>query len=93
MPSVVATLKVREDKIEEAKKLFQELASGVNANEPGTLAYIPHQRKDDPSVFIFYEKYENEEALKTHQGNLAQHGARFAGILAGRPEIAVVDEI
>jgi quinol monooxygenase YgiN len=93
MLSVVATLKVQEDKIEEAKKLFKELASGVKENEPGTLAYIPHQRKDDPSLFVFYEKYENEAALKTHQANLAQHGARFAGILAGRPEIALIDEI
>ena len=24
----------------------------MNANEPGTLAYVPHQRKDDPCVFI-----------------------------------------
>jgi quinol monooxygenase YgiN len=93
MPSIVATLRVNAEKIEDAKKLFAELAAGVRQNEPGTLAYVFHQRKDDPAVFVAYEKYADEAALRVHQGNLAKHGARFAGILAGRPEIALLEEI
>jgi quinol monooxygenase YgiN len=93
MPSIIATLRVNPDRIEDAKKLFAELATGVRQNEPGTKAYVFHQRKDDPAAFVVYEKYADEAAFKAHQANLAQHGARFAGILAGRPEIVVLEEI
>jgi quinol monooxygenase YgiN len=93
MPSVIATIRVKEDKIEEAKALFADLAKAVDANEPGTLSYIPHQQKDDPSTFVFYEKYESDEAFKTHGANLAKEGARFGGILAGAPDIVFIEEI
>ena len=93
MPSVIANLKVKEDKIEEAKKFLKDLAEETLANESGTLAYIVHQRKDDPSAFVFYEKYESEEAFKIHGKNLASKGAGFAGILAGAPEIIMIDEV
>ena len=93
MPSVIATIKVKEDKIEEAKKLFAELSAGVRADEPGTLAYIPHQRQDEPSTFIFYEKYQDMEAFKTHGANVAKKGKEFAGVMAGPPEILMVNEV
>jgi len=93
MPSVIATIKVKDDKIEEAKKLFAQLAAGVRADEPGTLAYIPHQRKDEPATFIFYEKYQDMDAFKTHGANLAKKGKEFAGVMAGPPEILMVDEV
>ena len=91
--SVLATLKVKEEEVENAVKFFNELAAGVRANEPGTLAYVWHQKRGEPSTFVVYEKYESEEALKTHGANLAQSGAKFASILAGRPEIVQMDEI
>ena len=63
MPSLIATLRVKEDKVEEARKLFKELQESVRAEEPGTLAYVFHQKKDDPRAFVVYEKYESDEAL------------------------------
>ena len=93
MPSVIATLRVQDAKLEEARSLFKELMSAVKENEPGTEAYICHQRKDDPQVFVFYEKYDNEEAFQTHGANLRKWGARFAGVLAGRPEIVFLEEL
>jgi quinol monooxygenase YgiN len=65
----------------------------VRANEPGTKAYVFHQRKDDPCVFVAYEKYENDEAFKAHGANLRAHGGAFAAVLDGRPEIVILDEI
>ena len=93
MPSVVATLKVKEDKIEEAKKFLKELAEGVKRDEPGTLAYVVHQQKKDPTSFVVYEKYESDEAFATHGRNLASKGAGFAAVLDGRPEIVLMDEL
>ena len=93
MPSVIANLKVKEDKIEEAKSALKQLAEETLANESGTLAYTVHQRQDDPATFVFYEKYESEEAFKIHGKNLASKGAVFAGLLAGAPEIIMIDEV
>ena len=39
MPSVVATLKVKQDKVEEAKRFLKQLAADTLAKEKGTLAY------------------------------------------------------
>ena len=93
MPSVVATLRVKQDKIDEAKSFLRTLAANVRANEPGTQAYVFHQKKDDPCVFVAYEKYASEEAFKQHGQNLRAHGAGFVAVLDGRPEIVLLDEI
>lgn len=93
MPSVVATIKVKEDKIEEAKAFLKSLAAETLENESGTLAYIPHQQKDDPTTFVFYEKYESDEAFALHGKNLASKNAEFAGLMAARPEITILDEL
>jgi quinol monooxygenase YgiN len=93
MPSVVATVKVKEDKLEEANAFFKELAADVLANEPGTLAYVLHQRRDDPRTVVVYEKYESDEAFAVHGKNLAAKGAQFMALLEGPPEIVVLDEI
>jgi len=93
MPSVFATIKVKEDKIEEAKQFLKDLSAETLAGEVGTLAYVFHQQQDDPASFVAYEKYDSEEAFKTHSKNLASKGASFAGILAGPPSIVLLDEI
>ena len=93
MPSVIATLKVKADKIDEARSFLRTLAANVRANEPATLAYVFHQRKDDPTVFVAYEKYESDEAFKQHGQNLRTQGAGFAAVLDGRPEIVLLDEL
>jgi len=93
MPSVIATLKVKEDKLEEAQAFFKELAADVTAKEPGTLAYVAHRRRDDPRTFLFYEKYESDEALAAHSKNLAAVGKRFMALLDGPPDIAVLEEV
>jgi quinol monooxygenase YgiN len=93
MPSVIATLKVKEDKLEQAKAFLKQLSADTLAREPGTLAYTVHQRKDEPTTFVFYEKYESDAALAQHSQNLKAVGADFAAILAGRPEIVLLEEV
>jgi quinol monooxygenase YgiN len=93
MPSVVATIQVKQDKIEEAKRFLKQLAADTLAKEPGTLAYTCHQRRDDPTKFVFYEKYESDAAFATHGENLKSKGKGFAAILAGPPEITFLDEV
>jgi quinol monooxygenase YgiN len=93
MASVVATIKVKEDKLEEAKAFYKKLTAEVKENEAGTLAYVFHQRRDDPLTFIVYEKYENDEALAVHSQNLGAKAADFMALMSDPPEIVVLDEI
>ena len=93
MPSVIANIKVKEDKVEEAKAFFKQLSADTLAAEEGTLAYLAHQRKDDPTAFVFYEKYASDEAFATHGKNLASKAADFGALLAGAPEIILIDEV
>ena len=87
MPTLVATLRVKKDKVDEAKSFLKELAAEVLANEEGTLEYSLFQKQDEPEVFVLYERYASPEALAVHGKNLAAKGAGFAGILDGRPDI------
>ena len=93
MPSVIANLKVKEDKVEEARLALKQLAEETLSSEEGTLVYTVHQRQDDPTAFVFYEKYESEEAFKIHGKNLASKSGVFAGLLAGAPEIIMIEEV
>ena len=93
MTSIVATVKVKEDKIEEAKSFFKELAAETLASEPGTLSYVVHQQRDDATAFVVYEKYEDDEAFAIHSKNLASKAGGFGAILAGAPKIVMMDEL
>ena len=93
MPTVVATVKVKQDKLDEALGFFKQLAADVLANETGTLEYVMLQRRDDPHTVVVYEKYESDEAFAIHGQNLAAKGAAFMALLDGAPEIVILDAI
>ena len=93
MPIIVATVKIKEGKVEEAKPFLKQLAADTLENEAGTLAYVAHQQKDDPQTFVFYEKYESDEALGIHSKNLQAVGAQFAALLDGPPSLLFLEEL
>jgi quinol monooxygenase YgiN len=93
MLSLIATLRVKEGKAEDAREFLGKLAAEVRDGEPGTLAYVCHQRRDDPRTFVVYEKYDSQESFKAHGANLAKHGARFADLLDARPELQMLEEL
>lgn len=94
MLHVAATMKTVEGKGDALEQEFKKLLPKVHS-EPGTLVYIVHRALDDANKFFVYEKYENNEALKTHSST--PHFQEFFKIvgpwLAGRPEIALYKEI
>ena len=93
MLSVVATVKVKADKLDEARAFFKQLAADIAANEPGTLQYDILQRKDDPLTVMVVEKYESDEAFALHSKNLGAKGAEFMAVLDGPPEVVLLDPI
>ena len=72
MISLVATLKVKEGKMDEAIEILKKTIPKMREQEPGCLEYIPHTVQGEPQAIIFYEKYIDEKALNTHSANLGQ---------------------
>ncbi|TAL31969.1 MAG: antibiotic biosynthesis monooxygenase [Spirochaetes bacterium] len=70
MITVVATIKIKPGKMDEAKGILKEIVPKVKASEPGTLEYIPHTVRGDDATILFYEKYRDKDALKEHSANL-----------------------
>ncbi|MCR5878956.1 putative quinol monooxygenase [Phenylobacterium sp. J367] len=92
---VIATLKIREDKTSEFEAFFTELASQVRANEPGNIAYQLTKSRTDPTTYKVLELYKDQDAL-THHGGTAHFkaaGPKFAGVLAGAPQIEYLDGV
>ncbi|MHA1804939.1 MAG: putative quinol monooxygenase [Promethearchaeota archaeon] len=80
MLTIIATVKVREGKMEQAIEVLKEVVPKIKASEPGTLEYIPHIVEGKNEI-IFYEKYEDDKAFKTHSKSLATSLANFLPLL------------
>ena len=95
MITIIATLKVQEGKMEEAVNVLKEIVPKVRASEPGCKAYIPHTVKGakNKNLIIFYEKYENKEALNTHTANLPKTLEKLMPLLEGGMNIQQCEEI
>lgn len=62
---LVARLKVRNDKVEEAKQAALSLVE-VSRVEQGCVNYDVHQAIDDETVFVWHETWANKTALDEH---------------------------
>ncbi len=70
MITLIATLKIKEGKMNEAVEVLKTAVPGILKNEPGCLAYVPHSVRGEDHTIIIYEKYRDKEALKLHSANL-----------------------
>jgi len=62
---VVATFRAREGREQELRSTLQGLVP-VTREEPGFVQYDLHVAEDDPASFLFYERWESDEALQEH---------------------------
>lgn len=85
-----ARIKVKADAVGQFLTYAQVIVLASNL-EQGCLVYNLYQEVGDPSSFIFYEEYENQEAIDFH--NSTNHFKTFIGqiteILDGTPVIEV----
>ncbi|MGI4739770.1 MAG: putative quinol monooxygenase [Janthinobacterium lividum] len=65
--AVAAEWRVLPGQEETVRQLMLEAAAAVRAHEPGNLLYIGHQDPADPTHFLFYEQYANQQALEAHR--------------------------
>lgn len=73
MITLIATLKIKEGKTQDAINALKEIVPKIKASEPGCIEYIPHTIRGDESTIIFYEKYSDKDALKLHSANLMKN--------------------
>lgn len=91
---VVAELKAVKGKEEEMEKALRGIIPDVK-EEKDTLVYTLHRDLGDPSVFLFYEKYTDADALTVHS-TTPHFKALFKTIkplLAEEPKIKLYEEL
>ena len=93
MITLIAKVKVKEGKMDEAVNALKEIVPRIKAAEPGCLAYIPHTVRGEDNTIIFYEKYQDKEALKVHSGNLPKTLEKFAPLLEPGMDVKTCYEI
>ena len=64
---VIIPFQVKEDKLDEAKQIISELITSVKEKEPGVLLYQSLQLKKDPTSFIHYIVFSDDDAHVTHR--------------------------
>lgn len=95
MLTVIAKLKVKADKASAFEDEAKKMLAHVRANEPGTLTYSLHRSTGDPTVYCFYETYQDQAAFAAHGGSPAmqQFFGAMGGILDGRPELEMYEDV
>jgi len=91
--TLIATLKVKEGKMEEAISVLKEIVPKVKAGEPGCLEYIPHTVRGDEKTIIFYEKYSDKDALKMHSASLMKSMESLFHLLKPGMDVKTCSEI
>ena len=65
MVIVTAKVKLQTGKSEEFLEAVRVMKPQV-MQDPGAIQYSLHRSAEDPDMFIFYERYESEEAFAYH---------------------------
>jgi len=81
---VLATCRVRADRIDEAKEALLSLVAPSQA-EPGCILYDLQQDREDETAFAFVEEWVDDAALATHGQSAHVQAARerFPDLLDG----------
>jgi quinol monooxygenase YgiN len=92
---VIARVKVRPGKEAEAEAALRKQIDFVIREEPGTLCYVLHRSRKEPSTFVFYEKYVDGAAFDRHgkSSSMQELFKTLQPLLDGAPVIDLFDEV
>ena len=95
MVTVIAKLKLKAGSEAAFESAARELIAYVKESEAGTLSYVLHRSTADPTEYVYYEVYSDPAALAAHGGSepMAKFFGAIGGLMAGRPEITMYEEI
>ncbi len=68
MITLVVHYRARPDRVDEVTRCLHELVAATRA-EPGCLRYEATQMLDDPTCFLLFEQYVDEDALQQHSSS------------------------
>ncbi len=93
MIGIVATIKIQEGKGSEFESIANQLVEKVNANEEGVEYYNLY--KQDDTTYVFLERYKDQAAFDFHQKTdyYRAAGAQLGAVLAGAPDIKVLQSV
>lgn len=91
---VVAKLKAKAGQEEKMEQALRDMVPKVES-EPGTQTYTLHRAQKDPRTFMFYEKYQDADALKQHSQTpyFKELFRVLTPMLDGAPEVEMFTEI
>jgi quinol monooxygenase YgiN len=91
---VLAKITAQEGKRAELLEVLKSLVDNAHT-EPGTLTYAMHSAVDDDVTIWFYERYADQEALKTHSASSAMKaaGPQLMSLVASRPELIMLNDV
>ncbi len=90
--SIIATLKIKKGKLDEAVEILKNFSEWVKANERGTVYYLVHKLKDQ-SVLVVYEQYKNEAAFNIHCQHLMERAKELLTLVEGNIEVQNLEDI
>ncbi|MHA1311370.1 MAG: putative quinol monooxygenase [Candidatus Helarchaeota archaeon] len=95
MITIIATLFIKEGKMEEAIRILKQIVPKIRESEPNCISYIPHllKGKKNKNKIIFYEKYKDENAFTDHMANLPKNFEKIFPLLEKKIESIVCNEI
>jgi len=84
---LIAMLKAQKGKEKKVEDILRGMVLSVQ-NEKGTLKYILHRSRKDPTEFLFYEEYVDQAALDFHGGTsyFKDLVKNLNGLLDGAPK-------
>jgi quinol monooxygenase YgiN len=95
VPTVIAVLRVKEGKMNEAVKVLREIVPQIRKAEPGIVSYIAHtvEGAKEKNSILFYEKYKDSTALQTHMANLGKSLAKLMPLLDPGMDTKLCNEV
>ena len=67
MTTFIASLKVAAGREAEFEAVCAELSEVSHREEPGLVSYDIIRKRDDPSTYMFYARFKDEDAFNFHQ--------------------------
>ena len=95
MVCVLATLKVKEEKISEFEKIFIELSDQVRSNEEGNIFYQIARDREQENTYVVLEHYNDQDSVDAHgkSDHFRAVGAEIGACLDGAPIIKYLDSV
>jgi quinol monooxygenase YgiN len=94
MVTITAKVRLQSGKAEEFIEAYRWMKPQV-MKDPGAILYNLHRSSEDPDVFVFYEQYDNPEAIEYHLStdHFKTLAARIDPLMAAPGEISHWGEV